>query len=67
MTHNQEAKGPGNVVRFWYMVIAIIVGLGGCSSDGRRTDRIKVDGVDCIAVRDGFGRIKFVDCDWEAT
>jgi hypothetical protein len=38
----------------------------GCTSDDDRTDRIDIEGVDCIVVRNGFGRIQRTDCNWSS-
>ena len=44
--------------------IFVLLFLSGCS-DNSRTDLEEIEGVECVVVRDGFGRIKFVDCNWE--
>lgn len=53
-------------MRRFIISLGLVVALAGChQSDNERTDLIKIDGVDCIVVRDGLGRIQRTDCDWE--
>lgn len=50
------------------LAVLVLVALScvGCSqSDDRRTDRIDIDGVDCVVVRNGLGRIQRTDCNWQ--
>jgi hypothetical protein len=46
------------------LVAAASPALGCKQSDASRTDRIDIEGVDCIVVRDGAGRIQRTDCNW---
>ena len=45
----------------------VLVSLSACgvrNTDAERLERVVVDGEECVVVRDGFGRVIAVDCNW---
>lgn len=60
-----------NIERFGYtmMVIAfsiimILIVVVVKNSDNARTERVTIDGVDCIVTKNGIGHVRYTDCDW---
>lgn len=49
------------------LTLVALLALSACTSDDDRTDIIDVDGVRCAVVRNGVGKIEFIDCDWETS
>lgn len=50
----------------WLIAAPLVaVLLGGCyQSDNDRLDKVNVEGTTCVVVRNGAGRVKYIDCDW---
>ncbi len=45
----------------------LLLALSGCgirTSDDERLDRVTVDGQECVVIRNGYGRVIALDCDW---
>lgn len=45
-------------------LLLLAITAGCAQADHERTDRIDIDGVDCVVTRNAAGRITRTDCNW---